>query len=150
MYLFFLIVVFSGDPTLVNYITDFWIPTILIMNAIIVTPIVAYRKLDLMTRQKFIKFLTKLSWCLFLISMIFIHIPSFLNFVHSDFGWTILAVYLFSIPFLFILGFRFVTRKQRLNSSVSNMSNIMSIIFDTSLIIWSTFIIFAALQAIMR
>ena len=148
MYLFVFFVIYGGISIFINDIIEFWTPIILVTNLVIVAPTIVYQKLDMTMKWKFIKVLTKLSLFLFLLGMIFIHIPSFLNLIDSDFGWTILAVYLFSTPFLLILGFRFVTRKQRLNSSVSNMPNIMSIIFDTSLMIWSIFIIFVALQAI--
>lgn len=144
MYLFVIFVIYSGRPDFVNDIVELWTPVILITNVVIVAPTIVYQKLDMTMRQKFIKILTNLSLCLFLISMIFIHIPSFL---HYSEGWEILAAYIFSSPFLLILGFRFVTRKQRLNSSVSDMSNIISIVFHISLIILSIFIINVALQA---
>jgi len=149
MYLFVFFMIYGGSPTFINDIIEFWTPIILIANIVIVAPTVVYQKLDMAMRQKFINFLTKLSLFLFLAGIILIHIPSFFRLTDSDFDWVVFAVYLFSIPFLLVLGVRFVIKKQTPNSSPSNISNIMSVIFHISLILWSSFIIFVSLQAML-
>jgi len=55
----------TGQLTVVEYIIHFWIPTILIINAVVIVPIVMRRRLDDENRKSFIKMLKFVALILF-------------------------------------------------------------------------------------
>ena len=77
-----------------NSIVEVWIPIILMLNAVIVSPIIIYRKTDVENRRDYIKDMATLSIVIFLVALGFLHlvwliIPS----ASFDSGWGIIATW---------------------------------------------------------
>ena len=82
----------------VNYIIDFGIPAILIINAVFIVPVVMYRKLNIDDRKLYTKRLAILALVLFLLATIFIYAVGYLNWTNStEFGWTIILFWIWTL-----------------------------------------------------
>ena len=129
----------TGRLTTFENMIQFWVPTALIVNAVIVAPMVMRKKLDASSRKSFTKFLTGLSIFLFVIAMIALH-------VIAPFYWGHLAVWVFNaiacIVFIAVFGISKASDKIK---NTDHFSNYILPFFTIGLIIWSFFIMLSAI-----
>jgi len=127
----------TGETTLIENIIHFWIPTILIINAVIVTPTIMRRKLNDETRKLFVKRLVKISSTLFLLGMIYIHVA-------VPFYWSHYIVWILNIfaSFIFVVVTGISKTIDKEKGSTIFLNYILPF-FTIALIIWSYFIILA-------
>lgn len=83
-----------------NYITGYWVPAILIANAIFIVPIVMHRKLYDSHRRLLIKKLAILSFTLISLAMIFVYLVLSLRLTTFVSGWGVLAIWIWNIAWL--------------------------------------------------
>jgi len=129
----------TGHLTTLENMIQFWIPTALITNAVIVAPMVTRKKLDPASRKSLTKVLIGISLLLFSIAMITLH-------VIAPFDWGHVAVWAFntmaSLVFIAVYAISKISDKIK---NTDHFSNYVLPFFTIGLIIWAFFITLLAI-----
>jgi len=131
-------------PDFIFHIVALWLPTTLIVNAVIGVPIVIHKKLDDKAKKIIVNILKFLSFFLILFAMIWAYLPS----NRGTEGWHLLFIWFGNAIFIFVVAIAKMSTMSysKEERSLNNISPLYSF-FYISLIIWSMFVMFAAIQA---